>query len=141
MNARRQYIVRQRIARNLAKIIRTTSPFLHYSLIFILGYLIGQTFTSCISVHAPVPDILAGIQVVATPTPTPMPAPVPAPTKYKGKASYYSTTGCVGCSSTLTMTDGSILDDTRLTVAFNRAPLGTVLLITNTENKIYVHAV
>src|SRR5581483_5587008 len=34
-----------------------------------------------------------------------------------GKASWYSTTGCLGCSPNLTMANGQKLDDTKLTVA------------------------
>ena len=34
-----------------------------------------------------------------------------------GIASYYSTTGCLGCSPTLTMANGETLDDNKLTIA------------------------
>lgn len=34
-----------------------------------------------------------------------------------GQASYYSETGCLGCSKTLTMANGEVLDDSKLTVA------------------------
>ena len=51
-----------------------------------------------------------------------------------GKASFYSTTGCLGCSPTLTMANGEKLDDTKLTVAYNHAPLNSFIKITNTLN-------
>ncbi len=36
---------------------------------------------------------------------------------WTGTASYYSETGCLGCSKTLTMANGQRLDDRRLTLA------------------------
>jgi rare lipoprotein A (peptidoglycan hydrolase) len=35
----------------------------------------------------------------------------------KGTASYYSESGCLGCSKTLTMANGERLDDSKLTIA------------------------
>jgi len=52
---------------------------------------------------------------------------------WTGKASYYSREGCIGCSESLTMANGQPLDDSKLTVAFNKLPLGkTVRVINNT---------
>lgn len=51
-----------------------------------------------------------------------------------GRASYYTTQGCLGCRDDLLMANGEVLDDNRRTVAYNKAPLGTLLLITNTKN-------
>ena len=56
-----------------------------------------------------------------------------ARTYYMGIASYYSRAGCVGCSKTLTMANGQVLDDSRLTVAFNRAKLNTFVTVTNSK--------
>lgn len=42
-----------------------------------------------------------------------------------GIASYYSRTGCIGCSANLTMANGEVLDDSRLTLAHNQIPLNT----------------
>jgi len=53
---------------------------------------------------------------------------------WSGTASYYSREGCVGCSPTLTMANGEPLDDTKLTVAFNKAPLNSYVEITNISN-------
>jgi rare lipoprotein A (peptidoglycan hydrolase) len=66
-----------------------------------------------------------------TPTPTATPTPLQRPTR--GKASYYSREGCLGCSDTLTMANGEVLDDTKLTVAYNHAPLNSTITITNTK--------
>lgn len=49
----------------------------------------------------------------------------------EGNASYYSTTGCLGCSPTLTMANGEPLDDSKVTVAYNRAPLNSYVTVTN----------
>lgn len=66
--------------------------------------------------------------------------PTPKPTTWTGTASWYSREGCIGCSPTLTMANGQPLDDNRLTVAFNRAKLGSRLLITNVSNGESVEA-
>jgi len=58
----------------------------------------------------------------------------------QGKASYYSTTGCLGCSKNLTMANGETLDDTKLTVAYNRAPLNSYVKIKNLDNQKEVTA-
>ena len=50
---------------------------------------------------------------------------------YIGIASFYSRAGCLGCSKTLTMANGQVLDDSGLTVAFNRAPKNTFVVVTN----------
>lgn len=53
---------------------------------------------------------------------------------WTGKVSHYSRAGCLGCSKTLTMANGQPLDDEALTIAFNQAPLGTRLKLTNLDN-------
>lgn len=53
---------------------------------------------------------------------------------WTGKVSHYSRAGCLGCSATLTMANGQPLDDEALTIAFNQAPLGTRLKLTNLDN-------
>lgn len=57
-----------------------------------------------------------------------------------GLASYYSRSGCLGCSKTLTMANGEPLDDSKLTVAYNRAPLNSFIKITNVKNGAIVTA-
>jgi hypothetical protein len=73
------------------------------------------------------------------PTPTTMPTPTP-PVKWVGMASYYSETGCLGCSPTLTMANGDRLDDDAVTVAFNRAKLNTQVTVTNNKTGQSVRA-
>ena len=51
-----------------------------------------------------------------------------------GLASYYSREGCIGCSETLTMANGEPLDDSKITVAYNQAPLNSNINITNVRN-------
>lgn len=50
---------------------------------------------------------------------------------HTGTASYYSRNGCVGCSPAMTMANGKPLDDNALTVAFNRAKIGSMVRVTN----------
>jgi len=51
-----------------------------------------------------------------------------------GKVSHYSRSGCLGCSSTLTMANGKPLDDGASTIAFNYLPLGSRVKLTNLDN-------
>lgn len=53
--------------------------------------------------------------------------------RHLGLASYYSRSGCVGCSPTMTMANGQPLDDSKLTVAFNRAKLGSKVKVVNSK--------
>lgn len=57
-----------------------------------------------------------------------------------GLASYYSRSGCLGCSKTLTMANGEPLDDDKLTVAYNRTKLNTMVKITNLKTNMEVIA-
>lgn len=52
----------------------------------------------------------------------------------QGLASYYSREGCLGCSESLRMANGEPLDDTKQTVAYNKAPLGSYVAVTNIKN-------
>lgn len=67
-------------------------------------------------------------------TSTPTLTPTPARTELRGLASYYSLDGCIGCREDRIMANGEKLDDNRITVAFNRASLGTMLQIRNNDN-------
>lgn len=67
-------------------------------------------------------------------------APTRSTGKITGLASYYSREGCVGCSPNMTMANGQPLDDTALTVAYNDAPLGSILTITNRDTGLSVKA-
>lgn len=53
---------------------------------------------------------------------------------WTGIATWYSRDGCVGCSENLLMANGEPLNDSALTVAFNYAPLGSSLKVTNLDN-------
>lgn len=61
-------------------------------------------------------------------------ASVQAVEQWKGKASYYSRAGCLGCSSNMIMKNGQPLDDAKLTLAFNKLPMGSKVLVKNIEN-------
>lgn len=58
-----------------------------------------------------------------------------------GRASYYSRSGCLGCSKNFTMANGQPLDDSAYTVAMQRVKLGTLIRITNTRNGAVVVAI
>lgn len=82
-------------------------------------------------VISPVPDVCT----TPTPTPTATPTMTPkAPTTVRGTATYYSRAGCLGCSKNFVMANGAPLNDDALTIAYNRARLGTVVEIQNTAN-------
>jgi rare lipoprotein A (peptidoglycan hydrolase) len=57
-----------------------------------------------------------------------------------GSASYYSHAGCVGCSEGQIMANGKPFNESALTVAFNHAPLGTFVEVTNMANNLKVIA-
>lgn len=87
-----------------------------------------------------VPDDPTTIElVVPEPEPTPTPRPTPS-TYFEGEASYYSREGCIGCSPTLTMANGEPLDDGRLTLAFNHAPMNTQVRVCNLATNSCIEA-
>jgi hypothetical protein len=61
-------------------------------------------------------------------------------TVYTGKASYYWLGGCIGCRDDRIMANGEPLDDTKLTVAFNRAPLNSYVKVCNVNNELCIEA-
>lgn len=61
--------------------------------------------------------------------------PLPTKQTWSGVASYYSESGCVGCSPTLTMANGERFDEDALTIAFNKLPLGSLVRVTNLANE------
>jgi rare lipoprotein A (peptidoglycan hydrolase) len=84
--------------------------------------------------------------IIVSPSPSVSVSPSPTPTiqvipelqvekqpRHSGLASYYSRAGCVGCSPTMTMANGQSLDDSRLTVAFNRAKLNSKVKVINVK--------
>lgn len=77
----------------------------------------------------------------ATPTPTRKPTPTNTPIKgISGLASYYSRAGCLGCNPGRIMANGEVLDDGKLTVAYNRAPLNSHIKIVNVKTNTEVVA-
>lgn len=62
-------------------------------------------------------------------------------TSWEGTASYYSRAGCLGCSSDFRMANGDIFYDNKLTLAFMRAPLNSLVRVENILNKLSVIAV
>ena len=107
----------------------------------LLGY--GQRQTAMASPLVEKPAIVAP----AAPTATPVPTATPTPAKiWHGLASYYSKSGCIGCSPTLTTASGEKLDDNKLTLAVtpemvkNHKLMGKYVLVTNTKNKKSVMA-
>lgn len=60
---------------------------------------------------------------------------------WTGKVSHYSRAGCLGCSANLTMANGQPLDDSKMTIAFNKLPLNTRVRLTNLDTGVSVEAV
>lgn len=124
----------------------------HQPLIY--GFLVGIMLGSLIGYFlefkpAPV-EMISPCPKTGCEVPKPTPTPVshqstsepeaPKTPPLVGLASYYSETGCLGCSPTLTMANGQRLDDTQMTVAYNHAPLNTTISITNTKTNKTVQA-
>ena len=106
------------------------------------GLIFGWHFTA--DMRKPVIKIRPSV----TPTMTPLPTKEPQKINIRdsahngliGTASFYSREGCAGCSASLTMANGQPLDDSKLTVAYNRAKLGTLVKVTNVSNGLQVIA-
>lgn len=96
------------------------------------GALVGIYVISRIQETLPEPVQI--LPELPTRAPTISPTPTPKQTGTTGIASYYSRAGCIGCSPSLTMANGQELDDNALTVAYNRAPLGTRIKVVNIAN-------
>lgn len=78
----------------------------------LIGLTIGKQEQEFIS---PMPVRAVEVTVVETlPEPTLDSKPNPL---IVGRASYYTTTGCIGCGEALTMANGETLDDTKFTIA------------------------
>ena len=60
--------------------------------------------------------------------------------EWKGLASYYSHKGCLGCSDGQIMANGEPFDETAMTVAFNKLPLGSFVRVTNRANGMSIKA-
>lgn len=83
-------------------------------------------------------------QVVPEPSPTASPSPTPTLIK-KGKVSYYSHSGCLGCGDNQVTASGEKFDENAMTLAIpaewrNEIPMGTKVRVTNLDNGIAVIA-
>lgn len=70
-----------------------------------------------------VQQLIALLFVVSTPVISPIADVSAAPLSWAGEASYYSRSGCLGCSKNMIMANGEPLDDAKLTIAM---PTGVV---------------
>lgn len=130
-HARKLKIRRRRMAQNGPKIFRL-------ALIAFILWSIYALVSSQYVIKLQSPIIFEPIEVELisplpdeTPTPTATPSAVlqivkpvkaaepvePEVRELRGEASYYSRSGCIGCSENLTMANGQPLDDTALTLA------------------------
>ena len=107
----------------------------------VIGTVVVSTFSlitmpqTKAAIISPLPVSGSSVPPTITPTPTLKPA-----AGLRGKASYYSKAGCLGCSETFAMANGEILDDNALTVAYNRAPLNSTVKVTNIDNGKSIYA-
>lgn len=65
---------------------------------------------------------------------------LPKPKVVKGKVSYYSKDGCIGCNARQVMSNGEVFDETKYTIACNQLPLNTIVRVKNLENGLFVTA-
>lgn len=63
------------------------------------------------------------------------------PKSVKGKVSYYSKSGCLGCNENQIMANGKQFDETKFTIAYNKLPLNTIVKVTNLNNGKSVNAI
>ncbi len=88
-----------------------------------------------VEIVKPIVDTIEIVEVVASPSAKPV-----ISKSVMGKVSHYSVDGCLGCSSTLTMSNGERLDDSVATIACNRLPLNSKVRVTNLDNGLSVIA-
>ena len=111
----------------------------------ITGVIIALAYNKQIDLNSPmiIEDGVIEQQVTIDgdiePSPTATPSPEPKkdnflPRAFEGKVSHYSVAGCIGCSPTLTMSNGQKLSDEKSTIAFNKLPLNTKVKVTNLDN-------
>jgi rare lipoprotein A len=70
------------------------------------------------------------VEIKAIPVPTVTPKPVQS---WTGKVSYYSHDGCLGCGINQVTASGEKFDEEAMTLAFNRLPMKTMVLVTNLD--------
>lgn len=70
------------------------------------------------------------VQQLPKPVPTVTPKPVQS---WTGKVSYYSHDGCLGCGANQITASGEKFDEGDMTLAFNRLPMKTMVLVTNLD--------
>lgn len=108
----------------------------------VLAFIFWINYTAC-KIISPLPDKIispipdeasASGQLAPQRIQTPTPTQKPVLDHYRGKASYYSIDGCLGCNPGRIMANGETLDDTKMTLAHNVLPLNTWVDIINTRN-------
>lgn len=123
------------ISRNTKLWWRANKKYVWIFIFFILGLWLGGKLQMRRDAKLVVPEVKPVIvepqEVKITPKVEPTTAPKAPQRPTKGKASYYSVEGCIGCSPNRTMANGQRLDDSRVTLAYNHAPLNTWVVITN----------
>lgn len=92
---------------------------------------------------SPCPKEGCEIKVQPSKTLKPIEKPIPLTRRetIRGIASYYSIEGCLGCNPGRIMANGQKLDDSRLTLAYNNAPLNSVVKVRNIQTGLAVDAV
>jgi len=83
--------------------------------------------------HEPVGSVILSPFAVEAEVPQEV-RPIVSGQEWYGVASYYSHAGCVGCSTNQIMNNGRPFIEDAITVAFNRLPLGSYVLVTNLDN-------
>lgn len=101
--------------------------------VFYISFLIGCRIM--IAIYKP------KCEVVIQTNNLPIAKPVPTPTKvssksWKGKVSYYSKDGCLGCGVNQITASGEKFDETKMTLAFNKLPMKTMVLVTNLDTGV-----
>lgn len=111
--------------------------FIFFCSFVIILFLQSFLWYRIISIATKKPEVLI---TPIVPTSTPIVTPTPNYHVQIGLASYYSRAGCIGCSADRIMRNGEPLDDTRLTVAYNDAPINSFVKVTNLKTGASVRA-
>lgn len=103
-------------------------------LVFILSFIIGCLLGKVIFTEKEI--CICDPVIIKTELPIPVPTVTPSNKQWKGKVSYYSKDGCLGCNKLQITASGEVFDEMANTLAFNKLPLNTEVLVTNLDTGI-----
>lgn len=103
-------------------------------IIFILSAIIGCLLGKVIFTEKEI--CICDPVIIKTELPKLVPIVTPSPKQWTGKVSFYSKDGCLGCNKLQITASGEVFDEMANTLAFNKLPLNTKVLVTNLDTGV-----